>query len=41
MKRAPSPPDRGAKVIALAVKIMAQGARGWSDGLAKAEKRVK
>lgn len=33
--------DRGAKVIALAVKIMAQGARGWSDALAKAEKQVK
>lgn len=33
--------ERGAKVIALAVKIMAQGARGWSDALAQAERRVK
>lgn len=33
--------ERGAKVIALAVKILAQGARGWSHALAQAEKQVK
>lgn len=33
--------DRGAKIIQLAVQIMAKGARGWSDALNQAKKQVK
>lgn len=33
--------DRGARIIQLAIRIMAQGARGWSDAMAQARKQVK